>query len=162
MLERERRRGLTVIELIVVLSILAAIAVLAIPGLLSSRKSSNETSAIATLRLIATSQTAFREADKEGDGESDYGTLAELAQANLIDDAVGSGSRAGYVFDLARSATRPDTLWIVLASPVVPGSTGDKWFAVNHGGVVFYTSGPAPTYDANTCLIPAGMLPVGQ
>lgn len=164
MLDRERRRrGLTVVELIIVVGIIATLAVLAIPGLLSSRKNSNEASAIGTLRLLATSQTAFREADKDSDGQADYaGTLAELAQANLVDDLVGSGSKHGYVFDLGRSPTRPDTLWFALGSPAVPGSTGDRWFGVNHAGVIFYTTGPAPVFDPNTCLIPAGMLPVGQ
>lgn len=157
-----RRRGFTVVEMIVVVGVIAIIAVIAIPGLLSSRKSSNEASAIATLRLIASSQTTFREADKDGDGQADYGTLPELSQANLVDEVVGTGSKHGYVFDVGRSAARPDTLWFALASPAVPGSTGDRWFAVNHAGVIFYTGGPAPVFDTGTCLIPVGMLPVGK
>lgn len=149
--------------MIVVVAVIALIAVIAIPGLLSSRKTSNETSAAATLRLIATSQVTFRDADKDNDGQADYGTLVELAQADLIDDLVGSGSKSGYVFDLAISPTQPGAMWVALASPAARGATGDRFLAINHGGVIFYTaSGAAPVLDPATCLIPAGMVPLGN
>ncbi len=163
MLQRGRRRqGFTVLELIVVVGVIAAIAVIAVPGLMSSRKHSNETSAIATLRLVAVAQATFREADKDGDGEVNYGTLLQLAQANLVDDGVGAGSKHGYVFEVGPSGAQPGIRWFGLGSPVVPGETGDRWFAVNHAGVVFFTTGPAPVFDTGTCLIPAGMQPVGR
>jgi prepilin-type N-terminal cleavage/methylation domain-containing protein len=155
-----RRRGFTVVELIAVVSIIALIAVLAIPGLLSSRRSANETSAVAALRLIATAQAAFREADKDNDAQADYATLPELYQVGLLDEVLGSGEKNGYRFEVAPSAGQPTVLWFAMANPIVPGSTGERAFVVNHAGVVFYTGG-AVTLNTTDCLIPTGCQPVG-
>lgn len=149
------------IELIAVVSIIAIIAVLSIPGVLSSRRSANETSAVAALRLIATSQTAFREADKDNDGQADYGTLAELSSVGLLDEVLGAGTKSGYRFDVAPSTTTPTALWFAVANPIVPGSTGERAFVVNHAGVVFYTGRGTLALNTTDCLIPTGCLPVG-
>lgn len=49
-----RQRGFTVVELLMVVAIIAAIAAIATPGLLRARISGNEASAIASLRSIGT------------------------------------------------------------------------------------------------------------
>lgn len=153
------RSGMTVVEMIIVVSVIALIALISIPGLLSSRKHSNETSAIATLRMIATSQSVFREGDKDGDGRANYATLAELSQAGLVDEVVSAGTKHGYVIEVGVSSTAPETLWFAVANPVVPGSTGDRYFAMNHAGVVFYTDRARVLLNTGDCLI-NGMFPV--
>jgi type II secretory pathway pseudopilin PulG len=156
-----RRSGLTIVEMIIVVSVIALIAIISIPGLLSSRKYSNETSAIASLRLIATSQTLFREGDKDGNGQANYGTLAALSNVGLIDGVVGSGRKHGYLIQAGPSTTAPETLWFAVANPISPGGSGDRYFAVNHAGVVFYTDRAAVALNTTDCVI-TGMLPVGQ
>ena len=47
---RTRNEGFTLIELLIVIAVIAILAALAIPNLLSSRKAANETSAIALLK----------------------------------------------------------------------------------------------------------------
>jgi prepilin-type N-terminal cleavage/methylation domain-containing protein len=157
-----RRSGMTVIEMIIVVSVIALIAVISIPGLLSSRKHSNETSAIATLRLIASSQAVFRESDRDGDGRANYATLPQLEQAKLVDEVVGAGTKHGYSIQVAVSTTQPETLWFAVANPVLPGNTGDRYFAVNHAGVVFYTDRATVALNTTDSLIPTGMIPVSQ
>src|SRR5262245_33825620 len=49
----------------------------------------NEFFAITMLRSIATAETVFREGDKDGNGKRDYGTLAQLSQAKLVDAVLG-------------------------------------------------------------------------
>ncbi len=66
----------------IVVAVIAVIAAVAVPRLLRSRISANETSAVASLKTIASAQQNFRSADtvdldKNGSGE--FGYLEELA-----------------------------------------------------------------------------------
>ena len=76
---------------------------------------------------------------------------------------LGSGTRHGYSFEASSSFTRPFELWFAVANPTEPGKSGDRSFATNQAGVIFYTTGGTLALDTNTCLLPNnGVIPTGK
>lgn len=124
-------------------------------------KARNETAVIGALKVLTTSQAVFGQNDSERDGHNDYGTLRELADATLIDAALGTGTRFGYLFDVRPSSTTPDFLWMGTARPLEPGRTGDRYFMVTSSGVIYYST-ERPFEFNDECNAPDGARPVGR
>lgn len=128
--------------------------------LMVARQTPNDVAAIGALKVIGHAQALFREADKEGDGKHDYGTLAELANAGttgLIDSMLGSGTKQGYLFEATYGVRTDEFIWIATARPELPGTTGDRYFITNHEGVIYFTTAGPFVLDSLDCKIPAGL-----
>jgi prepilin-type N-terminal cleavage/methylation domain-containing protein len=109
---RNREKGFSLIELLIVVAIILIIAAIAIPNLLQSRQRANETSAVGSLRTINTSEVTFQTTYGIGYAFS-LATLGPGAglpytcqNAGLIDDVLGCagggavqapGSQAGCI-----------------------------------------------------------------
>lgn len=137
------------------LVIILFVAAVAGPKLISARIPGNEAAAIGALKSLQSAQALLRE--REGKG---YGTLSDLARADLIDAVLAGGERQGYRFE-CRPATAREGWWAT-ATPLSPGHSGDRYFATNDEGAIYYrTEGPF-AIDPATGLIPEGSSLVGR
>jgi type IV pilus assembly protein PilA len=97
MLTDMKNEGFSLLELLIVVAIILIIATIAIPNLLRSRQSAQESAAVAQLRSINTAEVTYI-----GSNQGSYGDIPSLITQGLLDVRF-SGSISGYSFTLAVS-----------------------------------------------------------
>src|SRR4029077_2429075 len=89
------QRGFSLLELLIVVAIILIIATIAIPALLRSRQSAQESSAIAQLRTINTAEVTYLTSN-----QGSYGDIPSMITQGLLDARFAS-SISGYRFTVA-------------------------------------------------------------
>jgi type IV pilus assembly protein PilA len=140
---RSKQTGFSLIELLVVVSVILIVAAIAIPNLLRSRMAANEASAVASLRSINTSQVVYQSSYGPGYAAtlaalSDGGAVANCVPpkpptptfACLLDSALASGTKSGYKFTYAPiTAGAFVSKYSVNADPISGGSGQRHFFS---------------------------------
>jgi len=149
-----RRKGFTLVELMIVLAIIAIVAAFAIPNLMRSRMAANETAAIGSLRAIMSAQATYM--NRYGI----YGDLSQLSAEDLIDNSLATGKKSGYL--IGEVDTTFDYSYTFCAAPVEDGKSGSKEYCVTQKGTLYEANfdTAAMTTACGTTWVPGSGTPV--
>lgn len=92
---RTCQRGFSLMELLISIAIIVIITAIAAPAFLQARRSANESSAVASLRALASAELTYASRNNQ-----QYGRAADLVTPGYVDNRFGTMDRPinGYLF----------------------------------------------------------------
>jgi type IV pilus assembly protein PilA len=145
-----REDGFTLMELLIVISIIVILMLIAIPTANTIRKHTNEVSAQKSLQTIEQAQSmyatnyptsGFACSLQALSGDTTSGPPSATS-AQLLNGQITTGIKDGYIFSITNcvKATANNservTSYTLTAVPATPGRTGDRGFCVEAGGAI--------------------------
>lgn len=148
-----RERGFSLLELLIVVAIIVTITVVAVPNLLQTRMTGNETSALKSLSVMNTAcMQYYNEYNSYPHNQSDLGppqsgpatkTAADFLDTVLAPSGGTVATKSGYTFRYVPGAAEPSgnvNSFSILADPETYGHTGKYRFYMDEHGIARYTT----------------------
>ena len=143
---RHRLAGFSLIELLIVISIIMIIILFALPQFKQHTIQIHETSAMATIDTVRKEQILYQSrfpskgfaCSLAALGPPPPGQPTSETAAGLVDATVASGNKDGFVFTIQDCVAQPNTQTVVsyqiVAVPALVGSTGNSAFCSDESG----------------------------
>ena len=119
--------GFSLVEILVVVMVILIIAAIAIPNLVHGKMRANEAAAVSSVKTINTAQMMYNDAFPEVGYASSlanlgsHGSSCEKPTSTnaclIMDEALTSGLKSGYIFDIVADGNTPATSYTVTATP---------------------------------------------
>jgi type IV pilus assembly protein PilA len=153
MLRNRKRRGFSLIELLIVITIILIIITFAVPKLQQTLRFSKETAAIVAVKTIHTAQVQYysqfgRYATSLAELGPPTGGTAGPGAADLIGSDLSNGIKQGYKFTVSGTPGG----YTVLAVPETYGTTGTKTLFSDQTMVIHEHYGPEPATDQDPVM----------
>ena len=143
--------GFSLVEALVVVMVILIIAAIAIPNLIHGKMRANEAAAVASVKTIHTAEALyFNTYPDVGYSPSlanlgSHGSTCEKPTSTsaciIMDEALTSGLKNGYVFDIVGDGNKPTTGYTVNASPETTVSGRCTVSSTQSGEVHFFIPG---------------------
>lgn len=133
-MQRQNHAGFSLIELLIVVTIIGIVASIAVPNMLASRRAANEGSAQQSMRTIASCEITYLHTQ----GAGSYADLTQLGQQTLTDQVLSTGTKSGYSFVVNPMNGAQPQFW-AYAIPTRTsgiGMTGSRRFGTSEDGVL--------------------------
>jgi prepilin-type N-terminal cleavage/methylation domain-containing protein len=131
--------GFSMIELIIVVTIIGIIAAIAIPNLLTARRTAQEASGAAMVKSLIKAEGMYF---SSYGNQATYGTLNELVARNCIDAQLLTEARNYYTFQV--NLTTPIT-YSITATPGADLASQMRHFYGDESGIIRQAMGTAAT-----------------
>lgn len=153
-----KRRGFTLVEIMIVVAIIALLAAIAIPNLLRARLNANESATIAALKTVVAAATSFA-AVNGGNYPLNFAALSTAVPPYVDPSFTGAPIKSGFTLTYTPlAAANPNLGFMVIAVPVTRGTTGSRDFYVDEAGVICgspaNTAGATVTHTGGICTAP--------
>jgi prepilin-type N-terminal cleavage/methylation domain-containing protein len=153
------RNGFSLIELLLVVTVILIISAIAVPNFLRSRQRANEASAVASIRIVNTAAVTYSMTYPDLGYPAQLTTLgganpctASSTQACLMDDLLAQGVKSGYSFVLTGDGAVPSVSYTVTGTPQAVGSSGQRMFCTDQTGVVRFDPSGSGCSSASATL----------